>query len=351
MTLGEESFDPGYRAQFVLLPSESDLARVIGQDVDPLAIHKARKALRKAIGTSLHATLADIYRRHEVTGPYSPAPKPAGKRALRNVALGYLVSRGRAEDIALAAAHFANARNATDEVAALAMLSEVRSPERAEAFERYYERWKADHLVIDNWFAYQAASPHASALATVVKLTRHPLFSIKNPNKVRALIGTFSAANPVNFNRPDGKGHEFVAAKVLEIDAFNPQIAARLLSAFRSWKSLEPGRRRTAKKALQGDRQDQAALPRRLGDRVEDARIEICRPQTYDFCRLTPSNRDKTLDKQFAITALSLLRFGSCRFAGSEGSNSLQFGRGARDDAGHVTPSVGHSFFALDSGG
>ena len=251
VTLGEESFDPGYRAQFVLLPSESDLARVIGQDVDPLAIHKARKALRKAIGTSLHATLADIYRRHEATGPYSPAPKPAGKRSLRNVALGYLVSRGRAEDIALAAAHFANARNATDEVAALAMLSEVRSPERTEAFERYYERWKDDHLVIDNWFAYQAASPQPSALATVKKLTRHPLFSIKNPNKVRALIGMFSAANPVNFNRPDGKGHEFVAAKVLEIDAFNPQIAARLLSAFRSWKSLEPGRRRTAKKALQ----------------------------------------------------------------------------------------------------
>jgi aminopeptidase N len=131
------------------------------------------------------------------------------------------------------------------------MLSELTSPERAKAFERYYERWKGDHLVIDNWFAYQAASPLSSALATVVKLTRHPLFSIKNPNKVRALIGTFASGNPVNFNRPDGKGHELVAAKVLELDAFNPQIAARLLSAFRSWKALEPGRRRTAKKALQ----------------------------------------------------------------------------------------------------
>ncbi|HJZ42101.1 MAG TPA: aminopeptidase N [Hyphomicrobiaceae bacterium] len=251
LTLGNESFDPGYRAQFVLLPSESDLARIIGHDVDPLAIHKARKALRKAIGASLHATLVGIYRKHEVAGPYSPAPEPAGRRTLRNVALGYLVSRGRAEDIARVAAHFANARNATDEVAALAMLSELRSPERPKAFERYYERWKGDHLVIDNWFAYQAASPLPSALATVVKLTRHPLFSIKNPNKVRALIGTFASGNPVNFNRPDGKGHELVAAKVLELDAFNPQIAARLLSAFRSWKALEPGRRRTAKKALQ----------------------------------------------------------------------------------------------------
>ncbi len=137
LTLGNESFDPGYRAQFVLLPSESDLARIIGHDVDPLAIHKARKALRKAIGASLHATLVGIYRKHEVAGPYSPAPEPAGRRTLRNVALGYLVSRGRAEDIARVVAHFANARNATDEVAALAMLSELRSPERPKAFERY----------------------------------------------------------------------------------------------------------------------------------------------------------------------------------------------------------------------
>ena len=130
------------------------------------------------------------------------------------------------------------------------MLSELRSPERAKAFDRFYERWKDDHLVIDNWFAYQAASPSPSALATVEKLTRHPLFSIKNPNKVRALIGTFAMANPVNFNRPDGKGYDFVADRVLELDAFNPQIAARLLSAFRSWKALEPERRR-GKKTLQ----------------------------------------------------------------------------------------------------
>jgi len=251
VTLGDISLEPGFRAQFMFLPSESDLARVIAQDVDPLAIHKARKELRKAIGTTHYRALADTYRDSEPEGPYSPAPEAAGKRALRNAALGYLASRGRPEDIARVAAHFANARNATDEVSALAMLSELRSPERAKAFERFYERWKGDHLVIDNWFAYQATSPLPSALAAVVKLTRHPLFSIKNPNKVRALVGTFAMANPVNFNRPDGKGYEFLADRVLEIDAFNPQVAARLLSAFRSWKALEAGRRRLAKKTLQ----------------------------------------------------------------------------------------------------
>ena len=251
VTLADDGLDPGYRAQFMFLPSESELARVIGRDVDPLAIHNARKGLRKAIGTALQDRLLETYRRYEVKGAYSPAPEPAGKRALRNAALAYLTCRGGPDDLARAAAHFANARNATDEVSALAILSELRSPERTKAFERFYERWKGDHLVIDNWFAYQATAPLASALATVVKLTKHPLFSIKNPNKVRALIGAFATGNPVNFNRPDGRGYAFLAERVLEIDAFNPQVAARLLSAFRSWKALEPERRRHARKALQ----------------------------------------------------------------------------------------------------
>ena len=250
VTVSNADLDPGYRAQFMFLPSESDIARVLGRDVDPLAIHVARKALRKAIGTSLHAKLVEIYQRYEVKGAYSPAAEYASRRALRNAALGYLTSRGRRDDIVRVAAHFAQARNATDELNALAMLSELRSPERTRAFARYYERWKDDHLVIDNWFAYQAVSPLPTALAGVERLARHPLFSLQNPNKVRALIGTFAASNPVNFNRPDGKGYTFVAGRVLELDRFNPQIAARLLSAFRSWKTLEPERRRLAKKTL-----------------------------------------------------------------------------------------------------
>ena len=137
--------------------------------------------------------------------------------------------------------------------------------------------------MIDNWFAYQAASPLASALAQVEKLARHPLFSIKNPNKVRALIGTFAVANPVNFNRPDGKGYAFVADRVLEIDRFNPQIAARLLSAFRSWKMLEPERRRLAKKTLRPDRQDQTAVARCDRDRRQDAGVEPRRSQLALF--------------------------------------------------------------------
>ncbi len=250
-TLGDDRLEPAYRAQFLMLPSENDLARVIAHNVDPLAIHQARKALRKSIGTRLHEAFARVYREMDVKGPYSPAPGPAGQRALRIVALGYMARRGRADDVARVAAHFKASRNLTDEIAALSMLSEMKSPERAAAFDRFYQRWKDDHLVIDHWFAYQAVAPMPSALATVKKLTRHPLFSMQNPNKVRSLISTFAFANPVGFNRPDGAGYDYIGDRVLEIDAFNPQIAARLLSSFRSWKALEPERRRVAKRTLQ----------------------------------------------------------------------------------------------------
>jgi aminopeptidase N len=251
VTLRDQSITPGYLAQFLTLPSEGDLTRIIARDVDPAAIHKARKALQKAIATRLHDSFAQVYERMETPGRYSPQAEPAGRRALRNVALSYLVGRGKPDDVARAATHFAQAKNLTDETAAMATLSEINAPEREAALARFYERWKGDHLVIDGWFSCQAASPLASSLATVKKLTQHPLFSIKNPNKVRALIGIFASSNPVNFNRPDGRGYDFVADRVLEIDAFNPQIAARLLSAFRGWRMLEPKRRAVAKKTLQ----------------------------------------------------------------------------------------------------
>ena len=145
-------------------------------------------------------------------------------------------------------------------------------PGAERAFDGFHERWKDDHLVIDNWFADQAQSPLAGTLARVEALMRHPLFSIKNPNKVRALIGTFAAANPVKFNRPDGAGYDFVADRVLELDRFNPQIAARLLGAFRSWRTLEtrpPGARPQGAAA---DREGQILILRRARNRLQDAR-------------------------------------------------------------------------------
>jgi aminopeptidase N len=249
-TVADEGLEPAYRAQMLSLLSEADIAREMGRDVDPEAIHKARRALQRTVGQELGDMLEDIYRRFEQKGPYSPDAKNAGRRALRNTALVLLTRRGLERDIARTTTHYWSARNNTDETQALDLICDLKTPERARALAHFYDKWKDDHLVIDKWFGLQAMSSLPSTLRTVEQLTRHPLFSIENPNRARALISTFAYGNPVQFNRADGKGYELVAGKVLEIDAFNPQVAARLLSSFRSWRTLEAGRRRLAKKAL-----------------------------------------------------------------------------------------------------
>jgi len=139
----------------------------------------------------------------------------------------------------------------TDRAHALFLLAAHSGLERERALNDFYKNWKGDNLVIDTWFSAQAQSPLAATLRQVKKLTEHPLFSLTAPNKVRALIGTFAVANPLQFNRPDGTGYAFLADQVLALDRLNPQIAARMLSAFRSWRALETGRRGQARKALQ----------------------------------------------------------------------------------------------------
>jgi len=247
--VSDDRLEPGFRAQALALPSEADIARVIAKDIDPEAIHKARKALRRKLAQRLGRKLETIYAEMAVKGAYAPAPEQIARRALRNAALALLTARGGAADTARAGHHFETATNLTDEIAGLAALSETRGNERKMAFEQFYDRWHEDHLVIDHWFLYQAVVPQPGTLAVVKRLQRHPLMSLENPNKVRTLIGAF-ASNPVAFNRPDGAGYDWVAERILEIDRFNPQLAARLLTAFRSWRSLESGRRKLAERAL-----------------------------------------------------------------------------------------------------
>ena len=157
---------------------------------------------------------------------------------------------GRGRDTSLD--HFFKASNMTEEAHALMLIAGRNSPDRDKALKRFYDRWHDDHLVIDIWFAAQALSPTRPALAKIKALTKHPLFSLTAPNKVRSLIGNFAMQNPVQFNRPDGAGYDFVIRNVAAIDKFNPSIAARMLGAFRNWYALEAGRRGLAKRALQG---------------------------------------------------------------------------------------------------
>ena len=242
--------DPAFTAQCLMLPSEADLANDIGRDVDPDAIHRAREALRGALGASLGPRLQTLYDMLADEGPYSPAAAPAGRRALRNGALDLLAAGDRARGVERAEAQFERCANMTDMVAALAVLARVPGPARERALERFYDLFRDDALVVDKWFALQAAQPDADVLARIRALTGHPAFSLKNPNRVRALIGSFAHGNPTRFNAADGSGFEFVADMVLALDHLNAQVAARLLSSFKSWRSLEEGRRACAASTL-----------------------------------------------------------------------------------------------------
>ena len=267
--LDDAELEPAFKALALVPPGEGDIAREIGGDIDPDAVFNARRALRAGIGDKLGPGLAAAYERMAVPGPYSPDATSAGRRSLRNVALDLLAATGAPEAIARAARQYGAADNMTDRMAALATLSLYPGPERERALAEFYARYSADALVIDKWFSLQAMTPQPDTLDCVRALTAHSAFSFANPNRVRALIGAF-AANPTQFNRADGAGYDFVTETLLALDPKNPQIAARLATAFRTWRTLEQGRRGKAESALQ---RVKAApnLSRDLSDIVERA--------------------------------------------------------------------------------
>jgi aminopeptidase N len=248
--LDDGKLEPAFLALTLIPPSEADIAREIGRDVDPDATFAARAHLRAAIGHRLGAGLENTYRRMITPGPFQPDAQSAGRRALKNVCLGLLAATQKDGAIMLAFAQYSGADNMTDRMAALETLALHDRPERAQALEDFYARYKSDPLIIDKWLSLQAAIPERATLDRVRALTSHPAFSMANPNRVRALIGSFAQVNHTQFNRSDGAGYDFVADAVLALDPKNPQVAARLMGAFRSWRALEAGRRGRAETAL-----------------------------------------------------------------------------------------------------
>ncbi|MBW3098686.1 aminopeptidase N [Pseudohoeflea coraliihabitans] len=246
---GDATLEPAFRAQVLALPSEADVAREIGKDIDPDAIHRARRETLRAIaaaGQRTFSSLAD----DKPSGPFSPAANDAGRRALAGMALRYTaLAENDAQRLAEA---YANADNMTDRINALTVLAHdfEDAPETQAALDQFAERYADTPLAIDKWFTVQATAPGAESHARVVALMQHPGYTRGNPNRVRALLGAFAAGNPTGFNRADGAGYRLLADEVLAIDRKNPQLAARLLTAMRSWQSLESGRREEARKAL-----------------------------------------------------------------------------------------------------
>ena len=248
--LADPRLEPTFIALALTPPSEADIAREIGRDVDPDAIFAARAKLYATIGARLGAALAETYERMVTPGPYRPDAQSAGRRSLRNVCLDLLVATGQREAVARAVSQYESADNMTDRMAALSTLSLNARPERTAALEDFYDRYADDPLVIDKWLALQAVIPTPGTLERVQALTSHPAFSMANPNRVRSLIGSFAQANHTQFNRADGAGYDFVADTMLALDPKNPQVAARIMGAFRSWRALEPRRRERAEATL-----------------------------------------------------------------------------------------------------
>lgn len=247
---GDEQLEPAFRAQALALPSEGDVAREIGKDNDPDAIHKARNAIMRAIATSGIETFKALFSNSEDTGAYSPDATSAGRRSLRNIAMSYLSFAE--ETPARAAEAYAAASNMTDLAHALSVLTQ-RFPESAEASDAlgsFETRFADNALVMDKWFALQAAIPGDGALARIKSLMASKHFIATNPNRVRSLIGTFAFGNPTGFNRADGEAYNFLAEQIVTIDKRNPQLAARILTSMRSWRSLEPVRADHARAAL-----------------------------------------------------------------------------------------------------
>jgi len=257
--------DPAFAAEALNLPAESFLAEQL-ELVDPDALHEARNRLRRELARALKDELQRTYELLAVRTPYSPDAVSAGRRALRNLCLGYLVETG---ETPLAYEQFRTADNMTDAMAALTAVANVDCPERQPALDAFYAKWQNEPLVVDKWLAVQAGSRLTGTLACVHQLLSHPAFDIKVPNKVYALIRAF-AANHVRFHAADGAGYAFLADQVIALNSLNPQVAARMARGFDRWKRFDAGRQAAARAALERIR-DSKGLTRDVAEIVTKA--------------------------------------------------------------------------------
>jgi len=239
--LRDPDTDAALRALALTLPGETYLAEQ-RRVSDPVEIRRVREAARRQLAEVLEDDWIEAYEGTRQKGAYSLEPLAVGARALRNLALNYLVTLEKEEHLQRCLSHYHQADNMTDCMAALGALVNSGSKARYEVLEAFERRWRNDPLVMDKWFSVQATATGGDVLDNVVRLMGHAAFSLRNPNKVRSLIGSFAHANPAGFHREDGAGYRFVAAQVLELDRLNPQVAARLVSAFTRWRRYDEHR-------------------------------------------------------------------------------------------------------------
>ncbi|MBT5202179.1 MAG: aminopeptidase N [Gammaproteobacteria bacterium] len=250
----EAGFDKAMIANMLVLPSETYLAELFEvADID--AIHRAREELSSVIAISLKEALLSVYNLNKESAEYVASATAIASRLLRNVALSYLMKPADTDQVSLCENQFDTATNMTDTSAAIrALVNSSHASALAikpRVLSTFYDRWADEALVIDQWFAIQASCPLPGALDRVKVLMQHPAFDLKKPNRMRSLITSFASQNTVNFHHLDGSGYGFLADCVIELDRFNPQIAARMLTPLTRWRKLDRVRQQLIKDQLQ----------------------------------------------------------------------------------------------------
>ncbi|MEK1911896.1 MAG: aminopeptidase N, partial [Pseudomonas chlororaphis] len=252
--LADDSLDQAMVAEMLSLPGEAYLTE-ISEVADVEAIHAAREFARQQLADSLFDALWKRYQANrEVSRSTDYVAESAhfARRALQNIALSYLMLTEKPQVLAAAIEQFDTADNMTERLTALAVL--VNSPfeaEKAKALAVFAEHFKDNALVMDQWFSVQAGSTLPGGLERVKALMQHPAFNIKNPNKVRALIGAFAGQNLINFHAADGSGYRFLADLVIQLNGFNPQIASRQLAPLTRWRKYDSARQALMKGELE----------------------------------------------------------------------------------------------------
>ena len=253
-TLNDKTLDPSFREVVLTLPSEAMIAEEFAI-VDPQSIHTARQFVRTTLALHLKADLLNAYEDNLTPGKYSPDAVSAAKRALKNVALSYLLAWPDDATFTLAKTQFDEAQNMTDRLAALSGLcnfsgSAKNAKAAAQALQKFYKDFKKEALVIDKWFMLQATA-HTTDVAKVRELMQHPAFTLSNPNRARSLIFNFCNANPSRFHAADGSAYALWAEMVIALNKLNPQVAARLARSLDRWKKYPQNLQAPMKAALQ----------------------------------------------------------------------------------------------------
>ncbi len=253
--LRHPALDAAFKDMVLTPPSEAYVAEKLTV-VDPQHIHTAREAMRMQLAAALRDDWAWAHEQHQIPGAYTPDPVSSGKRSLANLALSMLcldaVARGDAVWPGRAFQRFKDAAHMTDRLGALAALVNSHAERATPALERFHAMFKGEALVIDKWFALQATAPEVDGkvFARALELLKHPDFSIRNPNRARSLIASLCMMNPAAFHRADAAGYVFWADRVLELDAANPQLAARMARIMDRWSRLAEPYRSAAHQAI-----------------------------------------------------------------------------------------------------